>query len=176
METVATTQPATPPSSRLTDPRIDVPQPLQPPQRMRDAVERREPGIQAVVRILEHDLHVAPLRRPMKIPCRQRTDQLAQKNDVPIINIDQPTNQSRQRRLARPGFPDQPQAPARHQGERNIVHRLHPAGKRFGHMLHVQQQPGPRRPLHRHPRRWFRFGQIRQRRCRVGDAAISRRV
>src|SRR4029077_3041704 len=64
----------------------------QPLQGMGDAVERREAGIEAVVRILKDDLDFFPEWRPVEIARGDLADRLAIEQDIATARIDQPAD------------------------------------------------------------------------------------
>jgi len=78
-----------------------VAQPFQPAQRVGNAVEGGEARVEAVARILEHDLYVAPVWGVVEFARRHGGDRLTQKDDVTTVGVDQPADQPGQGRLAR---------------------------------------------------------------------------
>src|SRR6478736_7822072 len=77
---------------------------------MGNAVERGEPRVEAVVRILKDDLNVLAERRAVKIARRDMADRLPLERDLALARIDQPADDARRRALAGAGFADQADA------------------------------------------------------------------
>src|SRR6476469_1495872 len=114
---------------------------------MGNAVERGEPRVEAVVRILKDDLNVLAERRAVKIACRDMADRLSLERDLALARIDQPADDARRRALARSGFADQTDALTGADRHGKIRYRGGALIEPLDEFLHLQQRRRARRGL-----------------------------
>ena len=113
-------------------------QALQAAQRMGDAVEGAVSRIEAVVRILEHDLDVAALWRPVELRAGMRAINSPSKTMSPSSGSSS-GRPARQGALARARFAHQAQRAARRQAERDVVDGRRRTANDFTTALQLQQ-------------------------------------
>ena len=118
---------------------------------MRDAVERSVPRVEAVMRILEHDLDLLTLRRLVEVARRDAADRLALKDDVARVGVDQAADEARERALSGAALAHQTEAAAGRDTKRHVVDRLRGL-ERFVERGEFEQRGGCR-PPRSHPGR-----------------------
>ena len=107
-------------------------------ERLRDDAPHAHPGVQRAEGVLEDDLHA--LAGGPQLSPREGNEVAPLEADAPAARLQQPEDQPACRRLAAPGFTDQPQRLPRLQGEAHSVDRAdHTAS------------PGEPRPAHIEP-------------------------